>query len=425
MNRLERLVYDSVKRDPRVKRVIRDTYQRVCDLVPVPRQQLPAGTVVREGFFFGFHDKCPWSATDEYLLAHRVLIPLRMPGPDDVVGVGFFSGEDWLQFTPLATTRAWNWHQGAMLQWVGKSAYVLFNDYDGKRHLARVVDLRGRVQAVLPVPIAALSPDGRRGVSYDFARLRGSPYAYAYANGEDPEQDKLVATSHGLSLVDVQSGVQQLLFSVADIAQIQPEPSMRGAFHYFTHCQFSPSGARVKFFHRWLQNGYVRWTRMVGYDLQSGDLWVAPTSGMVSHVAWRDDDYILAYARTRELDDGYYLFRYGTDDFEPVARTTLTSDGHPSFSRDGRWILTDTYPDRWRARHLILYDTQTNKRLEVGSFYSPRAYVGRTLRDILSCDLHPRWNRANTVASVDSAHTGTRSLCTVPVRHLLVAEERG
>jgi hypothetical protein len=269
-----------------------------------------------------------------------------------------------------------------------------------------------------------MSPDGSRALSYSFSRLRRAPYAYAYANGKDPELDHLVASSHGLHLVDISSGEVELLFTVADIAGLDPQPSMKGAFHYFTHCQFSPSGTRFSFFHRWIEKGYLRWTRMISCDLDGGNVHIFPTLGMVSHVAWRDKKHVLAYARTREFGDKYYLFRDQSPVFIVIGQESFNSDGHPSFSKDGQWIVTDTYPDRFRIRHLILYNLEEKKRYDLAKLYSPREYVGATFRDMVSCDLHPRWNRASTMICFDSAHTGQRALCTIEVGDLSIEEPR-
>lgn len=412
MNQVELFVYNLVKTNPRLKMRIRNLYQRACDLVPVKRLESVYEIEVREGFFYGFHDKCPWSADNRMLLAHRFgNIPLRMPLPEDTIELGYFSGPDYREFRAVGVTRAWNWHQGAMLQWLGSSSNIVFNDFDGSKHVARIVGPKGDLLAVLPLPVAAISPDGSKALSYSFARLRGCPAAYAYANGFDPELDNLVPSKHGLHVMDIASGEAELMFTLADVANIQPELSMAGAFHYFTHCQFSPSGKRLKFFHRWTQQRNRLWTRMISCDPDGDDLYIFPTSGVVSHVAWRDDQYVLAYAGTKEFGDKYYLFRDRTGKFSIVGQESFNSDGHPSFSKDGRWILTDSYPDRFRLRYLILYDTEKKKRYDLARLYSPRKYVGVEFEVQLACDLHPRWNRDSTMICFDSAHTGDRSLC--------------
>lgn len=418
MNKVERLVYNFVKSNPRLKMRVRDAYQAVCDVLPVRRNRTAYPVTVREGFFYGFHDKCPWSADDRYLLAHRALIPLRMPHADDLLEVGFFEGDSADNFRAVGRTRAWNWHQGAQLQWLGYDGLIAFNDFDGKGHVTRVVNRGGEVERILPRPIAALTPDGTWALSYSFARLRGTPHGYAYANGVDAEADRLVPERDGLWRVETATGRAQRLFTVAEIARIQPDPTMDGAFHYFSHCQFSPSGRRFKFFHRWTVDANRQWTRMFSADLDGGRLHLFPTSGMVSHVGWRDDDHVVAYARTVESGEAYYEFADQSATVDVIGMESFTSDGHPSFSQDGRWMLTDTYADRFRRRFLILYDTAERRRYNLAMFYSPKAFAGVSIADHLQCDFHPRWSRGNRQLCFDSAHTGTRALCTLTLEDL-------
>lgn len=119
MNRIELFFYNLVKKNPRLKRRIRDAYQRVFDFLPQKRTKSAYRVEVYEGFFFGFHDKCPWSLDNRFLLGHRFNIPLRMPGPQDSVDVGYFSGGNYEKFNFLGKSRAWSWHQGAQLNgWV-------------------------------------------------------------------------------------------------------------------------------------------------------------------------------------------------------------------------------------------------------------------------------------------------------------------
>lgn len=408
MNKLERLIYNLVKANPRLKVRIRDSYQRLFDLAPIGRMATAYGIEARNGFFFGFHDKCPWSADEERLLAHRITAPVDTPRPEDELEVGFFSGEGFQHFTRVGTTRAWNWHMGAMLQWVGESDRILFNGFDGRKLVALLMEPDGRKAGVLPAPVAALAPNGGKAVSLNFPRLQRTPHKYGYAHGDDPDADRLVPSTHGLSVIDVSSGSVHLLMSVADICAIRPEPSMEGAFHYVSHCQFSPTGERFIFYHRWTPGKDKVLTRMISTDLQGSHVHVFPTLGMVSHYSWQDGGHVLAYARASPWGDGYYLFEDQSENYRPVGRGSLVSDGHPSFASDARWFATDTYPDRSRMRRLILYDLARSRRYDLARLHSPAAY-----RDHLRCDLHPRWSRSATMVCFDSAHNGERSLCTI------------
>lgn len=418
MNKLERLVYDVIKSNPRLKMQVRDVYQAACDLMPVTRNRSAYPVDVREGFFFGFHDKCPWSAEDRYLLAHRCIDELRMPRAGDRMKVGYFDEQGGRLFKEVGQTGSWNWHQGAQLQWLGLSDQILFNDFDGEAHVARIVGLDGQAIRKLSRPVAAMTPDGRMALSYSFARLRGTPHGYSYANGVDPEADQLVPQQDGLWSMDTGTGEAHRLYTVQEIASINPDPSMEGAFHYFSHCQFSPTGRRFKFFHRWTLGDNRNCTRMLTADADGGRLHVFPTAGMVSHVSWSGEEHLVAYARTAELGDAYYDFLDQTDQITVFGQESFSSDGHPAMSKDGEWMLTDTYADRFRRRHLILYHMATQRRYDVAMFYSPKTFAGVSIADHLQCDFHPRWSRSNNQICFDSAHTGIRALCVMTLEGL-------
>ena len=187
---------------------------------------------------------------------------------------------------------------------------------------------------------------------------------------------------------------------------------MFGAYHYFNHCSFNPSGQRFVFLHRWQKDG-KEWTRAISCNCQGCEMHVFHTFEMVSHFTWKDDRFLLAWARIAGAGDGYFLFEDSGQIVDAVGENCLTSDGHPTYSGDGKWILTDTYPDRLGVSRLVLYDTVSERRFDIARLRSPFQYVGD-----VRCDLHPRWSRDNTMISYDSAHTGVRALCLVRLRDL-------
>lgn len=418
MTRIERFVYDRVKDNRRLKTFLRNTLQSLCDGLG-PRPSASAYRIdSREGFFFGFHDKCPWSIDNTNLLAHRFEFDLRPVEAGDQVEVGYFDSPLLGEFVPVGRTCTWNWHQGAMLQWLGNSSRIIFNDLSHGRHVARIVDLGEEPARTLPGPVAAVTPDGTKALSYSFARLRASPYGYGYAHGEDPDEGVLLPERSGLDVIDVVAAKQTTIITLSEIARIRPEPSMRGALHYVSHCQFSPSGSRFFVFHLWLYGSNRLGSRMLTCSIEGSRPHVLPTAGMVSHATWRDDESILAYARAQPHGDRYYLWRDQSDEFHPVGEDQLISDGHPSFSPDKRWILTDTYPDRFRRRRLLLFDVDSNRCYTLARLHSPREYSAGNLDGMLRCDLHPRWDRPGTKICFDSTHGGRRALCVMEIGDL-------
>lgn len=411
MNVVEHLVYNMVKANPRLKMRIVGLYQKVCALVPQAALVSAGEVKVRPRSFFGFHDKCPWSRDNARLLAHRFDLPYRPTRPEDSVEVGFFAGPDFMTFKPIAGTRAWSWQQGASLQWVGANDRILFNDWDGENHVARVVDAEGRPMATLLRPVATVNDQGTHGVGFQFRRFEDGLPGYGYVHGRDPDSGISAPSRRGsgLHVIDLHSGAMTELFTPADLVAIKPHPTMAGALNFISHALFSPSGVRFAFFHRWLVDGNRLWTRMFTCDLDGGNLHLFPTSGMVSHIGWNGPDRILGYARTG-AGEGYFLFHDLSEDCQGIGENAYNSDGHPQVSPDGKFMLTDTYPDRFRLQYLTLYDFKRHRRYDLARTHLPFKFARE-----LQVDLNPRWNRDGTMVCFDAGFTGERSLCTLAV----------
>ena len=256
MNWLEWRVYQCVENCPRLKKGIVGTYRAMFSMVPAKDVVSDFEMKVREGFFVGFHDICPWSGDGQMLLAHRFQIPNRMPDAGEPVEIGYFMGPGYMTYRRLGTTRCWNWQTGSRLQWLGETRKLVFNDFDGGGTCARVIDVDHGDVGRLPRAVDAVSPDGTKAVGYGFERLRRWSAGYAYRYGSDAEEDASLPERSGLYAIDTGSCETTDLFSVAEIANIEPAESMRHAYHFFSHCQFAPSGGRFAFFHRWLgKNG--------------------------------------------------------------------------------------------------------------------------------------------------------------------------
>src|SRR5690606_33664977 len=94
--------------------------------------------------------------------------------------------------------------------------------------------------------------------------------------------------------------------------------------------------------------------------------------GLVSHYDWWGEGRVVAWARRRGVGDRYFVFEDAPGGaIEPVGEGLLTCDGHCSFSPDGRWMLSDTYPDATHHRTLFLFHMESGERVDIGRFLSP------------------------------------------------------
>lgn len=404
MNKIEKLVYNSIKNNPKVKSYIRDIYQLVMYCLPSKKIQTEFEIFTHPGYFFGFHDKVPFSADNRFLLAHKLDRKYTLSNNSNI-SIGYFYDLKYNEFNELAKTNAWNYQQGSMLQWVGRSNNIIFNKYDEntQTHIALIIDVKGNVIKRLPRAIGAIDPKGEYALSYSFERLRKGMPGYGYANGYD-EDDLNLIPNKGLELVDLQKGEARLLFKIQDLIDIDYDKTMENSFHFFTHCLFSPSGERFLFFHRWLNGSKRLKTRMFTADVDGNNLHMFQTEGMVSHVSWANENQILGYAETK---DGahYHLFTDKTNGYKIIGENYFNCDGHPQFSSDYSQFITDTYPDRRRIQKLILFAMNHNEGKVIGSFRSPLRY-----KNAFRCDLHPRWDRNGSLICFDSTYLGERSL---------------
>lgn len=344
----------------------------------------------RKHVFFGYYDCTPFDADERYLLALHAPISNRMPCPKDKVSVVTYdlksSGHD---FVSLGESDTWCWQQGCRLRWFPSAGNkcVIYNRMVEDQYGCVVQELESRiVKREIGLPIYDISPDGKWGLSLNFSRLHRLRPGYGYVNLPDETADSSAPENDGVWRVDMDTGAGELLFSVADVANFQFKGAMPDAQHYFNHLSIAPDGKRFMFFHLW-DNGKRRYNRMLTCNIDGSDMYVLNDEGITSHYTWKDSQTLLACIA--RLPDGLRYIEFGdrSSEKKAIGAGVLNRDGHPSYSRDGGWILNDTYPDKYREQCLYLYHVTENVILEKARFYSPMSFW----KD-LRCDLHPRWS---------------------------------
>jgi len=369
--------------------------------------------------WFSYYDKLQFDPSGRYALGMAVNFEHRSPKPDDVIRLGMIDLQDGDRWSELGRSRAWNWQQGAMLQWLpGSKSEVIWNDREGDQFVARILDVKTRRLRTLPGPVYALSPDARWAVAPDFRRLNDCRPGYGYAGIPDPNASVAVPEDAGIWRMDLRTGKRQLILSFAQAARVpNPHGDWSGAKHWFNHLLVAPDGKRFIFLHRWRgpKEGTSFATRMFTADPDGGNLHVLDPHGRTSHFIWRDPRHVLAWAWHPSRGDKFYLYEDRSEKVEAIGPEVMTVNGHCSYLPGGRWILNDTYPDQQRLQHLYVYDTRAGKRVELGSFLSPREYTGEW-----RCDLHPRFSPDGRWVSIDSPHAGHgRQIYLLDLRGLL------
>ena len=402
-----------------------------------------------ESHFFGYFDKSPWNPLDPTVgvLAHRTRLHDQMPLRTEAVEIGLINGEG--AFAAIDKSFAWNFQQGCMLQWKPRELdHVLFNDKTQGRAFGVCLDLKNSRRMTYPRPFAAVSPRGEEALSLDFGRLTVLKPEYGYAGVEDEFPEAPCPEDAGLWRMDLVSGETSLLVSLREVMEIDPEPGAQGSIHYLNHVLYSRTGARFCFLHRYVNPAGTQKTRLFVCNRDGTELKLL-ISGMASHFGWRNDRELLVWAGERALmnsatgggliarlpigrvlrrlyralgkpaalkagilNDRYILFDVETGSSTTVGKGVLVTDGHCSFSPDGRWFVTDTYPDRSGNAHVLLCELQSGAVYRVAGFSMPPRLDGE-----IRCDLHPRWHPSQPMICVDSGNEMNRQMYVIDVSH--------
>ncbi len=375
----------------------------------------PVRTVTRgpKHHWFAYYDKLQFDPTGRYLLGMEVDFEHRSPKPGDVIKIGMVDLEDGDRWIELDETRAWCWQQGCMLQWrPGSDNEILWNDREDGRFVCHILDVKTKQKRTVPHPVYAVSPDGKAGVAPDFRRINDMRPGYGYTGLPDANTDKLAPEDSGIFRVDLETGTQELIVSLADVAKVPyPVADLGAKKHYFNHLLVGPDGKRFEFLHRWAPRDKCDCrTRMFTAAMDGSDMWVVDHSGCTSHFIWRDPKHILAWSWYPYRNGspyghkgGFCVFedKPGGGDVEIVGGKKMYNDGHCVYLPGNEWIVNDTYPDRERKRTLFLYHVATGRIVVLGRFHNPPQYDGEW-----RVDLHPRFSPDGRLIVFDSPHTG-------------------
>lgn len=351
-------------------------------------------------------------------------------------------------FESLAETRAWNFQQGARLQWLpGSKDVLVYNAIEDGRLIAVLHDLSSGAKRSLDGGIYGFSPDGAYSISPDFNILSDLWPAYGYlalsgGGAGDPE-------TSGLWLTDVVTGERSLLVSTARASQLgASETAASGSGHFLAHPSFSPDGSRICFLHRFFSADGALYTRMIVTDRDARHMTLLAEE-KVSHFDWFNNDELLVWARfagkglakarssgllnnpliyplvamARKitgrwkrglLSEAFYKLPVNGDPKTRYGWPRLDNDGHPMFARSHDWILLDTYPHNG-VYPIVLYNQTTGERVDPAVFD-----YGVTSSDTdAKCDLHPRWDRTETRIAVDTCEKGVRRVQLIDVSDIV------
>ena len=353
----------------------------------------------KNGSFFGYYDK-PSILNNNYI-THTFPSKVRMIKRSNV------NIDIELNGKKISATNAWNWQQGAMLTWIDNSN-IFFNDFKNEKYISRFINIDTDDEKVINFPIYSL----RNGIalSLSFERLAQMRPDYGYFSHAHAIIDD---DNDGVFSVDITNNNRTLIISISDLKKIQNKKSMTDANHKVNHIDLSPDSSKFIFMHRWINNSGQKFSRLFVANIDGSNLKILSDDDMVSHCAWRNNSEIAGWMR-KEEGDAYYLINIETVVYKKIGDNILKEDGHPSFYSNGRYMITDTYPDKSRMSKLLMFDLLNEELITLGEFYSPLKYNGE-----LRCDLHPRSVNNAEKITFDSVYSGLRQQYSIDISKII------
>ncbi|MHB9034029.1 MAG: TolB-like translocation protein [Anaerolineae bacterium] len=380
-------------------------------LAPIERIS-PAGD--GSHYFYGYYDNYAFSADNRRHLCHRTAFMDRLPAPQDSCELGVIDLAT-RQFDVLSATRAWNFQQGALLEWnPANGDEVLYNAWQDGSYICTAQDTRSGTRRVLGPAVADVSPDGKYGLAVNFNRIYDFRPGYGYCQQRDPWYDIAMPEDDGVTLLDLHSGTSRLLFTYRQLGAIfNTDADLRNAKIVINHITFNRTSDRFLFLLRNFPQPGRGWLTALGTADLAGRVFKLSGYTYASHYYWKDDRKLLIYADCG-AGRGLYELTDQTRQYYLYDRSFFNQDVHCSYSPDQRYIIGDGYPDRERYRGIYLYNIAEQRGLLLGRFYSPPP-----ANTDIRCDLHTRWSRDGRTISFDSIHEGYRGVYTMDLGGVL------
>ena len=360
----------------------------------------------KEHFFASYYGINSFSRSQQYVTVLETDIKDRLPDENDPAVLGLVDVNT-REFKPIAETRAWNFQQGCMAHWLATSpdSLIIYNDLRNGQFISVIMNVHTKQEIkTIPYPVSAVSPDGKEAVSINFSRLRITRTDYGYGgNGQDDKGDIQFPEEDGLFLVNLETGDANLIVPISKIKQMVPEVPEEG-IEYFNHTLFSRGGSKIFWLARAVPNRNTTafTVNRDGTNLQR----CYPDNWAGSHFDWLNDDELMITAAYNGKQYAHVLFTVGEQNYRRLGNGILDYDGHGTFSPDGKWMVTDTYPSNgMREQKIYLMDMQTEAILSLGRFIQPEEFSG-----YWRCDIHCRWSPNGDMIGFNSTHTGSRQV---------------
>lgn len=356
-------------------------------------------------YFFAYYDLQPYDKESKIHLTHRVKFHDRIPTADDICELGYITLAD-KAFHKVAETRAWNFQQGAQLQWFDDES-IFYNDFRNGEFCGVIKNIHTGEEREICKPLANLSLDRRWGLSINFPRVWNFRAGYGYCNYKDRFFDETAPAEDGIFLVDIENNTSKLIINYAQLKAAYPQEPHCSHKIVVNHITFNPSASRFLFLLRDFPEEGSKWgTMLITANRDGSDIRARTNYVGNSHYNWKDDRVIMTYSLLPTW--GIYFVDDETGEITALNNENIDyGDIHCIYHPDRSCFIGDGYP--WpdpNRRRIWFYDFETKRDVLIAQIYANPEFSGDH-----RCDLHDRFNRDGTLVSFDALGEGNRRIC--------------
>lgn len=394
--------------------------------------------------WFGYYNYDVINKNGKYMLCNRVSFDGRGITSEDSIELGYYditTGE----WHHIDYSKSFNWQQGAMLQWMpNEDNKVIYNISKDGHYKSVIAEIDTGSKKVIDFPTYCVTPDGRFSISLNYERSYWCR-AYHYQPIKNPKYDVQIAEDDGIFKVDLINNTYERIVDIHDVIALDSQKDFETAKHWLEHIMINKAGDRIAFLHRY-SYGTAYSTRLLICDINGNELCVVPgwKENDWSHFGWKGNREFVIYSVKRNAFQANYtksvqkaknrfspiviinwavhlpVLRVIKDRLKPSQRyyklykeengkftfvrnldqALFSIDGHPSFTDDGIYMITDSYPDQEGFQRLMIFDCNTNKGVILGKFAAPLQ------GNPASCDLHPKLCFNGKYIVIDTAYSG-------------------
>jgi len=398
----------------------------------------------------GYHDIKPFNDLNDNLIAiHRY--PLN--------NLGFKENNNYCEICiwdhvnsivdKIDTTEACSWEQGSRLQWINLNE-IIYNKIIGNKLVSCIYNIETKKKTELQNSVYSYSKKTKKILTLNYSRIWSFWKSYGYFVPDDQSKYKEKPEDDGIFLTDINNNSKKLVLSIYDAVKICGLEKLKNTFFFLSFPSFSPNGDKfVSHLRFHLKSGALVTYFICTYLNESKNILLAREK--VSHFEWIDNEKIIVWCRSlpkylQKIRLNVFLEKYLVNylkkiinKFKPMFKNLIKSeyyylinlkklnkitkvnekilveDGHPQISENGRFLVTDTYPDAESFQKLLIHDFKNNKTHYIGKF-KVASYL---IESSLKCDLHPRWNKKGNLLSIDSSHNGSKQTYVINIENFL------